>query len=742
MRYALGSDYRLHTLGWKAFQDLCLAVAQECLQRPVQRFLSSHDGGRDGAFVGTMQSGDSAGSSTIQCKFTSLPNNNLTLSQLSDELKKIPALAAQSLVDDYVLMTNHPVSGVAAGLIEQAFVDAGVKSCHVLGADWLVSQIDESARLRMLVPRLYGIGDLSNILDERAYEQAKMILSSMGDDIRKLVVTDAHRKSVVAINQHGLVLLLGQPAAGKSTIGASLAVGAADIWGCLTVKPTSPVELRDRINPHEKQFFWVDDAWGSTQYQKAGTDSWNQVLPHIAAAIKNGSKFLFTSRTYIWQAALRDLKTGALPLLTKSNVTIQVENLTADEKAQILYNHLKFGDQPQSFRTEVKPYLPDVVASGNFLPESARRLGSKLLTANLARTKAGLVNFFANPSDFLLETIRTLTVESQAALALLFVSGGRVSSPIPDSPEATLATSAFGVAAASLRTAVIDLGETLLLHAQDQTGPYWRFKHPTISEAFARYVADNPELVELYLRGAAPSWLVNEVVCPGIHLPGSFVIVPTAFYGLLAKRMVECSESSLIAFLSTRANAKFAATLLSFRPDLLECDVDFYWRVSEFPSADFLARMHEFGLLPEEKRNALAQAFSDAVLERADGSVLDDDALMNVFTGEERAQLLAAVENKVLNNLAMHVDRTRRQWDRSIEPESHFEELEIDVHDFARRFAPTRQAEITSQLKGLVEEAVDEMREDYSGSGSSHAPVGTGVASNGPSAAIFRDVDD
>jgi len=692
--------------------------------------------------VGTMHSGNSAGSSTIQCKFTSLPNSNLTLSQLSDELGKIPALAAQNLVEDYVLMTNHPVSGVASAQIEKAFIEAGAKRCRILGADWVVSQIDESARLRMLVPRLYGVGDLSNILDERAYEQAKMILSSMGDDIRKLVVTDAHRKSVLAINQHGLVLLLGQPAAGKSTIGASLAVGAADIWGCLTVKPTSPMELRERINPHEKQFFWVDDAWGSTQYQKAVTDTWNQVLPHIAAAIKNGSKFLFTSRTYIWQAALRDLKTGALPLLTKSNVTIQVEKLTSNEKAQILYNHLKFGDQPQSFRTQVKPYLPDVVASDFFLPESARRLGSQLLTSHLAKTRAGLVNFFVNPSDFLQETIRTLTADSQAALALLFISGGRVASPILDCPEVALATKAFGVTSASLRTAVIDLGETLSLHVQDQTGPYWKFKHPTISEAFARYVADNPELVELYLRGAAPSLLVNEVVCPGIQLQGSFVVVPSTFYGLLAERMTACTASSLTAFLSTRANADFAAILLKLRPELLECDIYFHWRVSEYPSADFMARMQKFGLLPEQKRKEVAQAFAEAILERADASVLEDDELMTVFTEDERVQIFDAIEDKILNNLAAHVDRTREQWERSTDPDSHFEELSMDVRDFARRFAPNRELEITSQLKGLVQSAVFDMQEDYSGSASSNAPVGSGMASDGPSAAIFRDVDD
>jgi hypothetical protein len=44
--------YPLHLLGWKAFQDLCVGVAEECLRRPVQNFLPNNDAGQDGAFVG------------------------------------------------------------------------------------------------------------------------------------------------------------------------------------------------------------------------------------------------------------------------------------------------------------------------------------------------------------------------------------------------------------------------------------------------------------------------------------------------------------------------------------------------------------------------------------------------------------------------------------------------------------------------------------------------------------------
>jgi hypothetical protein len=170
--------------------------------------------------------------------------------------------------------------------------------------------------------------------------------------------------------------------------------------------------------------------------------------------------------------------------------------------------------------------------------------------------------------------------------------------------------------------------------------------------------------------------------------------------------MTACTASSLTAFLSTRANADFAAILLKLRPELLECDIYFHWRVSEYPSADFMARMQKFGLLPEQKRKEVAQAFAEAILERADASVLEDDELMTVFTEDERVQIFDAIEDKILNNLAAHVDRTREQWERSTDPDSHFEELSMDVRDFARRFAPNRELEITSQLKGLVQSAV------------------------------------
>ncbi|TKC88001.1 hypothetical protein FAZ69_17250 [Trinickia terrae] len=738
----LAADYPLHTLGWKAFQDLCLAVAQECLQRPIQRFLPSHDGGRDGAFIGTWEDDSEVVSSTIQCKFTSIPNNNLTRSLIAGELEKVPKLAARGLAHDYILITNHSVSGVAESEIVSAFESAGAKRCRVLGGDWLISQIQESARLRMLVPRLYGLGDLGNILDERAYEQAKMILSSLGDDLKKLVVTDAHRRSVEAISRHGFVLLLGAPATGKSTIGASLAVGAADLWGCLTLKPTSAIGLQERINPSEKQFFWIDDAWGATQYQRTNIDAWNQVLPHIAAAIQNGSKFLITSRSYIWEAAKKDLKMQAFPLLSHSNVTIEVEHLTADERAQILYNHLKLGDQTHQFRAGVKWFLPMVVEREDFLPESARRLGSQLLSKGVSISEQGIRDFFARPADFLFETVRNLAPAHKAALALLFVNLGRISSPVSETPELLLVENAFGVTTPEVRSSLSEMNESMVLLAHDEKGRYWRYKHPTILEAIAKLIALDPELVELYLRGAKAGSLISEVVCPGVELAGALVIVPPLLYDFLIEKISKLSLHQLRSFVSQRANAEFASRLVVSRPDLISTEIYFYSPISEDPDSDFMIKMHQFGLLPSEMSRDFGVVIREKAIEEADPSLFTSLELREFIDPEEFESIKDEIRDRVLNEIQSHVNRVRDEWDASNDPGSHFDELESAIITIVEEICPERKEEIVGEMQSCIFWAVQEMEDEYQSPNEEDAPISTEAPSDSEFGLIFSDIDE
>ena len=586
------------------------------------------------------------------------------------------------MVRDYIILTNHIVSGRVDEKIKKLFCEAGAEDCRVFGNDWIVQKIRQSPRLRMMVPRLYGLGDLGNILDSRAYEQAGMILSLLGDDLRRLVVTDAHRRSVQAVSDHNFVLLLGAPAAGKSTIGASLAVGAADIWGSLTVRATSPADLQAHINPNERQFFWVDDAWGSTQYQRHTIEAWNQALPLIRAAIQRGSQFLLTSRDYIWRSAQRDLKTQALPVLERSKVIIDVQGLTSSERAQILYNHIKLGDQTKSFRSRIKGYLAGVAENPNFLPETARRLGTKLFTHDLNLENSDIVEFFEKPAAFLMETMRSLSKECLASIALVFLSGGRIISPVKEGAELRLAMQLFGADVASIRDALNSLNGSLLLLARDGSGQFWTYKHPTIADAFARLMANDVELVEVYLRGAKPEIILNEVVCGDVRLQGASVCVPRGLYEILVRRVSQEGDYSLSRFLSYRADRELAKALLKARPDLMDRLSNFYSPVSEDLDTAFLVRLFEMSLLPEEVRKNFVECVRELALEEADASFLEDANLRSIFTEDEIDSILREVETQVLKRIPEHIQRVRNEWNTDYDPEEYFEPLRRSIEAF------------------------------------------------------------
>ncbi len=62
----------LHTLGWKAFQDLCSQVCEVVLNRVVAVYREAQDGGQDATFTSPCRNGPPpVAATTIQCKFVS-----------------------------------------------------------------------------------------------------------------------------------------------------------------------------------------------------------------------------------------------------------------------------------------------------------------------------------------------------------------------------------------------------------------------------------------------------------------------------------------------------------------------------------------------------------------------------------------------------------------------------------------------------------------------------------------------
>ena len=91
---------------------------------------------------------------------------------------------------------------------------------------------------------------------------------------------------------------------------------------------------------------------------------------------------------------------------------------------------LKLGEQPRSFRTEIKPYLEGVASHQRFIPETARRLADPLFTRHLFIGEYYIGQFVEKRDQLLQEVLQGLEADSKAALALIYLRNGYLESPI------------------------------------------------------------------------------------------------------------------------------------------------------------------------------------------------------------------------------------------------------------------------------------------------------------------------
>jgi hypothetical protein len=697
--------YDLHILGWHSFQQLCLTITREILGQTIESFLDSSDAGKDGAFAGTWtpSKGEAlSGRYVVQCKFTGKRDRNLTASDLTEDVEKARKLVQKGRCDCYILMTNAGLSGSAVEEIETLFTDAGVRQFRAFGSTWICQQISENKRLRMMVPRVYGLGDLSQILDERAYKQAKALISSLREELSKVVLTKAYRKAAEALDQHGFVLLIGEPAAGKTTIASMLAMGALDQWGASTLKLDTAEKVVERWNPEEpSQFFWIDDAFGVTQYESFLVHGWNHVLPMIKTMLRKSAKIVMTSRDYIYKRARNDLKEGAFPLLRESQVVIDVHDLTADEKQQILYNHIKLGKQDQEFRAEIKPQLPIIAAHSRFVPETARRLADPLFTAELELTRYDLNDFVEKQEHFLQEVLRGLDEHSKAALALIYMRNDSLESPVMLETSEREAIERLGSNLGACLAALESLSGSLVQHTHAEQTARWRFKHPTIGDAYAGILLESHELLGIYVHGSPIDKLLGQVTCGDVGLERA-VTLPKGLFSLVLTRLSEVpaakqykstvleywmGRSRVDRFLASRCSKEFLLLYIEKHPDTLSRVAEPGIFLNSVSEVDLAIRLHEMGLLPESRRQCFVETVVSYAINGEDLYALESLRIQSVFTSAELSAFRSRLRIELLPNLANVRETWQRNRSSDQRPDEHIDPLLDSFSALKKEFA-------------------------------------------------------
>jgi hypothetical protein len=469
------------------------------------------------------------------------------------------------------------------------------------------------------------------------------------------------------------------------------------------------------------------------------------------AAIRQGAKVLFTSRDYIFKAASLDLKRSAFPLITSSQVIINVQGLSNDEKEQILYNHIKLGNQPSETRRQLQPHLPDVASNPKFLPEIARRLGHQLFTKNLMGklgsrlfAKEALRKFVEQPLEFLVEVLESLDRDSFGAIALIFIKGGILESPIAFTEREENAVSLLGASRGRVRSAFSTLDGSLVKLTKSEGIFAWTYKHPTMGDAFASVVAANPELLDIYLEGTRIEKLVGEVVCGDIQIQGAKVIVPHSRYGQFLPRLDSLPQRQLHSFLAFRADKAFLSSYLDRHPETFE-EISFPSSLSS-PKAYLLSRLNEFGLLPEECRIRFIERATRLAIETPDADFLNSKQIRTLFSEAEIQEILRQVELELLPGLSDLVRVWEADYDGKEDPDEYFSPLVDALTTFHEAYPEKSSSRLTIRTAlSRIEETAEDIREQAEEEDARYEPDydmydGYGHG-GGPERSIFDDVD-
>jgi Novel STAND NTPase 3/Restriction endonuclease len=621
--------YHLHRLGWSAFEDLCLQIMRVALGETCARFRPGPDGGRDGWFQGRsagllVTQNRLDGNFIVQCKHTSRPCDALGNRDLKKETEKLQKIAKMTPCH-YILMTNRQVSAQGEAAIRETIeAISGVGRCLVLSESWIEDTIDAYPRLLRLVPRLYGIGDLSQILSYTIERQTMAIIEDLSHSLRAFVPTDSYRRAELALHSHRFVVLIGPPASGKSAIAANLCmVSVAQDTEVRVMRIEHAEQFKSTWSPADaKTIYWVDDVFGETTLDEGRLREWSAALEKVEAARRRGAQIIFCTRDYILSAAERRLKKSKAEIINDARIRVDVTALTPDERDAILYNYIKDGDISGDQKRSLKKYLPMLARLASFSPELARRLGNRRFNHGFADAWS-LHAFFEKPVQHFRDMVHGLSGSETAALAVCLLSNNSVADPIPDDALAKAVLETYGVSMQQVRESFEVLEGSLVKRVRSATTQTWQVHHPSMIEAMQEELATKSSQLILYLQSARLPAILRDTTTVEPAVGSRLVFLPESVYQHLAMRFRTISSEPvepIAVYLSMRASDRFLLAVEATCPEIFDRSLE----ISPIPeigdevAANLAVRLSivpAANLLGEERRAILINTLTDTTFE-------------------------------------------------------------------------------------------------------------------------------
>ena len=102
----------------------------------------------------------------------------------------------------------------------------------------------------------------------------------------------------------------------------------------------------------------------------------------------------------------------------------------------------------------------------------------------------------------------------------------------------------MGSTICDVKAALSSLNDSIVRRTKEDECEYWRFRHPTVRDAFASLVGSDPELIDIYLAGVPTERLLYEVSCGEMNIEGVKIVVSPNRFPRGAQEVENCRKKS------------------------------------------------------------------------------------------------------------------------------------------------------------------------------------------------------